>query len=184
MKDNIHAALKWISYNRNTVFFGIVVLLVVAMGFIGCQPTAAWNGNRLTEAEINMEVATRTAEIEAATDEAKLEASKLLTEANQYIQQAATITEAADKAAQRDLSLLTAKATAAKDEIEAKWQQWEGLISLGVNLGNEAATGNLTPALIMSGITGALGLLFGRRDKKRTDEAAAMYKAKAEGKLT
>jgi len=183
MKDVLHDALKWIDYNRGTVL-ALAMLATVLVLMMGCQPTAIWNGESLTADEIEAkveeekeavaeEVAARQAEIA----EIVANATRLQAEASAMLSNAEAAGVQLDESARAKYDALQARAEKALSVIDAKYQQIETLLNLGMELGSQAAAGTPMAAAIPYAGSVLAALLLGRWDKSRADRKIAEQKA-------
>ena len=184
MKDALHAALKWIDYNRYT-FLSLLLLVAVIIGSMaGCQPRALFSGQQLTAEEIQEQAAAEQEAIAAEVAAKKAELAAQIAEAVKMQNDAAAIVTAAEAAGQQldeatraKLDALQTRIDKALDVIDAKYAQIETLLNMGIDTATTAAAG--TPA---AGIVPTIGLalatlLLGRRDKSRADKRIAELKA-------
>lgn len=136
--DIWHKFLKWIDHNRFTGL-SIVLCAVFAIWCVGCiRTTSPFNGERVTEAQLDVQVA----DAQASFDKRAAAIELTVTELNADIESANTKIAAADA----DI--------AEKKELKVK------LVQFGAGLVESAMTGGVsTGGLINLAITGGLGIL-------------------------
>lgn len=157
MNDLLHAALKWMDYNRYVVI-GILLAMLLVGGLIGCQPQTASlvaPGEKVTAIELQREVITIEAE---------------------FAKQRAGI-EATTAALNADIEAYNANAAAAGADLQRQVDRNMMIIETAGSLGVAVAEGSFSPATGVAALIQAITLLGGAcavLDNRRKDKVIAL----------
>ena len=123
--DLWHALTKWIDYNRGT-FVALLLVVCVAVGFLGCQPK--------TNSIINPEVRVTASQLK----------QEILNEEARLIGELKTL--------DAQIAVLDAKADVAIEDIEAQHKLRDEVMTVLGGLGTSIAAGNVNPASIIGSV--------------------------------